>query len=370
MKVLITTDWYATATNGVVTSVKNLSEELTGLGHEVRILTLSGDLHSHAEGPVYYIRSAPLRVYPGARVPLSPRPRLVRELIDWGPDIIHSQCEFFSFEYARRIARLTGAPLVHTYHTLYEEYTSYVTRSKRVGRYVAREFSRRRLRLAARIIVPTRKTELVLEGYGIRNGVCVIPSGIALDRHRLRITQEERSTRRSGLGIGEDRLVLLNLGRLGTEKNIGELLRYFAAALTGREGLMFLIVGDGPAREELHALASELGILDHVIFTGMVPQNEVQAYYQMGDIFVSASTSESQGLTYVEAAANGLPLLCRRDACLEEVVLPGENGYTYEDMPEFLERLDRLLSSPEFRSAAGRRSEEISRRYDKSRRSG
>ena len=70
MKILITTDLFTVTTNGVVTSVRNLYDELTGHGHEVRILTLSNNRRSHKDGPFYYIRSAPLgAVYPDVRMP-------------------------------------------------------------------------------------------------------------------------------------------------------------------------------------------------------------------------------------------------------------------------------------------------------------
>ena len=70
LKILITTDLYTVTTNGVVTSVQNLFDELTASGHDVRILTISGDFHSHKEGSVYYIRSVPLKgVYPDLRMP-------------------------------------------------------------------------------------------------------------------------------------------------------------------------------------------------------------------------------------------------------------------------------------------------------------
>ena len=61
LKILITTDLFTTDTNGVVTSVKNLFDELTANGHDVKILTISNNLHSHKEGAVYYIRSIPLK---------------------------------------------------------------------------------------------------------------------------------------------------------------------------------------------------------------------------------------------------------------------------------------------------------------------
>ena len=127
MKILITTDLYLTSTNGVVTSVRNLTEGLRNKGHEVRILTVSENLDTYKEGDVYFVRSIPIGfIYPDMRMPISYRNYLIKELIDWKPDVIHSQCEFFSYQYAKRISKLTGAPLVHTYHTLYENYVKYV----------------------------------------------------------------------------------------------------------------------------------------------------------------------------------------------------------------------------------------------------
>ena len=86
----------------------------------------------------------------------------------------------------------------------------------------------------------------------------------------------------------------------------------------------------------------------------------------MGDVFVSASTSETQGLTYIEAAANGLPLLCRRDPCLDGVLVEGRNGYEYEAEKDFCEILDTILRNPEWCRAAGQQSTQIASVYDKS----
>jgi 1,2-diacylglycerol 3-alpha-glucosyltransferase len=158
---------------------------------------------------------------------------------------------------------------------------------------------------------------------------------------------------------------MLNLGRLGGEKNLGELLELFAEARKSNDLLKFLIVGDGPARDALQKQARELDVEEHVIFTGMVPPSQVQEYYQLGDVFVSASTSETQGLTYIEAAANSLPLLCRQDDCLTDVLQEGENGYEYTSAEEFLRAIDNVMSNPDWRQNAGRRSEEIAAAFDK-----
>ena len=364
---MITTDLYTVSTNGVVTSVQNLFDELTAKGHDVRILTISDTLHSHKEGAVYYIRSVPLKaVYPDLRMPTSYRHKLIQEIIDWKPDVVHSQCEFFSYQFAARISRITGAPLVHTYHTLYEQYlTSYIIPSKRLGDYLAKVLSRRRLKRVDTLVAPTQKVENTLQNYGMRAPIRVVPSGISLEQHHQRLTAGERLAKRRALGINDEDQVLINLGRLGGEKNLDELIRLFAEARKQNDNLKFLIVGDGPAREDLEKLAKELELEGDVIFTGMGSPSEVQNYYQLGDVFVSASTSETQGLTYIEAAANGLPLLCRQDDCLADVLQEGENGYEYTSAEEFLHAIDAVMEDPQWRTAAARRSEEIAATFDK-----
>ena len=131
--------------------------------------------------------------------------------------------------------------------------------------------------------------------------------------------------------------------------------------------LIFLIVGDGPAKEELEELCRALKISRYVIFTGMVPPSEVQEYYQTGDVFVNASTSETQGLTYIEAAANGLPLVCRKDSCLEDVIKEGVNGYEYSSPREFFKAIRKVLEDDRWRKEAGKYSEEIAGGFDKRR---
>ena len=98
----------------------------------------------------------------------------------------------------------------------------------------------------------------------------------------------------------------------------------------------------------------------------MVDPSEVQDYYQLGDVFVSASTSETQGLTYIEAAANRLPLLCRKDPCLTDVIREGDNGFQYTCEQEFLDALTVIADDPDWRISTGKRSEVIASTFDKS----
>ena len=121
--------------------------------------------------------------------------------------------------------------------------------------------------------------------------------------------------------------------------------------------------GDGPDRERLEKLAEELGIKDQVVFTGMISPDKVAGYYKLGDVFVCASNSETQGITYIEALACGLPALCRRDDCLSQVVTDGYNGFQYENYAYFKIHLDYILEQEERRLEMGRRGQEISSLY-------
>lgn len=361
MKILITTDWYSPAVNGVVTSVKNLRRGLEARGHEVRILTLSQDHHAREGDGVSYLGSVPAGlIYPGARLRTPMVRRSVQELVDWQPDVVHSQCEFSTFFLARRIAEYLNIPLVHTYHTVYEDYTHYFSPSVRFGKKAVAVFSRWVAAQTDCLIAPTGKVRQLLLDYGVDRPVFVVPSGIDLSRFGGEPDAFRQAVLRQSLGIPRENRILVSVGRLAEEKNIAELLQMRASL--GEAPVTLLIVGDGPDRARLEGIAAGLGLTaPAVVFAGMVEPAQVADWYQLGDLFVSASTSETQGLTYIEALAAGTPALCRADPCLAGVLREGENGWQYRDAADFRRKLADFIAHPERReslSAAARRSVE------------
>ena len=340
MKILITTDWYKPVINGVVTSVLNLTEQLKKRGHEVKVLTLSRNCHSYKEGNVIYAGSVGMgKIYPQARVKIPVvAGEYMEELLKWSPDLIHSQCEFSTFFLAKRIAGELKVPIIHTYHTVYEDYTHYFSPQKAWGRSLVQMMTRKLSDQVDAMIAPSRKIEQILEGYKINCPVSVVPSGIDTEKFRKRIDDGSREVLRKQYGIQENEIVLVYVGRMAKEKNIEELLCYQKSV---KDNVKLILVGDGPYRQALEEKAKEYGVTDHVIFTGMVLPDEVAGYYQMGDMFVSASTSETQGMTYDEALAGGIPLLCRMDDCLNEVVVEGENGWQYENEAMYLKCIQK-----------------------------
>ncbi len=340
MKILITTDWYKPVVNGVVTSVLNLTEQLERHGHEVKVLTLSRNCHSYKEGNVIYAGSVGMgKIYPQARVKIPVvAGEYMEELLKWRPDLIHSQCEFSTFFLAKRIAGELNIPIIHTYHTMYEDYTHYFSPQKTWGRSLVQLMTRKLSDLVDAMIAPSGKIAGILKDYRVSCPVSVIPSGIDTEKYRKRIDDGSRKALQKQYGIKENETVLVYIGRMAKEKNIEELLWYQKSV---QKYAKLILVGDGPYRQTLEEKANEYGVTDSVIFTGMVSPDEVARYYQIGELFVSASTSETQGMTYDEALAGGVPLLCRKDDCLKEVIVEDKNGWQYENVSMYIECIQK-----------------------------
>lgn len=343
MKVLITSDWGKTAVNGVAASIANLEKGLVECGADVRILTLSPNHHSYVEGNTTYMSSINAnKIYPNARISAIVRRKLLNKLIQWGPDIIHSQCEFSTFLMARRISKRAGCPIVHTYHTNYEDYMRYIMLNKRLGKRTSKTIAKHISRQVDGIIAPTEKVSEMLIQYGCHSPIWVMPTGLDLEKMTLHGDDGHKAELKKSLGIAEGKKIILYAGRIAEEKNVEELVE-----MLGRirpENAIFLIVGDGPARRGVEK-AIKRNNVDFAVMTGMVKPTEMRYYYSMADVYVSASQSETQGLTYIEALANGLPLLCKWDKCLQNVLVDGETGYAYANFTEFETYLKALLNT-------------------------
>jgi 1,2-diacylglycerol 3-alpha-glucosyltransferase len=362
MKILITTDCYKPMINGVVTSIVNLENELRKLGHEVKILCPSENHSCVQNGDIYRIGSLSFsKLTEGARLSFKLSKRNLQQLIEWKPDIIHSQTEFTSFIMARKIAEEAGCPIVHTYHTVYEDYTHYFSPSEHIGRKSAVTFSRKILRHTEAVIAPTQKTKDMLLGYGIANPIYIVPTGLVLDKFHTEVPQSDIAALKESLGIPRESHVLVTVGRVAKEKNIDELIRFFGKM--NRRDTYLVIVGGGPYLNELKESAKSGNAADRIIFTGAVLPENIVKYYKMGDIFLSASQSETQGLTYIEALASGLPAVCRKDVCLDNVIENHVNGGQYTNFDEFQGYINELLSDDELRMQMSEEAVKTSEKY-------
>ncbi|MBS5966534.1 MAG: glycosyltransferase family 4 protein [Finegoldia magna] len=354
MKILITTDTYRPTINGVVTSIESLKKALDRLGHDVRILTFSDSFNSKQEDDIYYMGSLGAgKFYPDARMNKLFYNRFYEDIMDWKPDIVHSQTEFTMFIQAKKIAKDLDIPLLHTYHTVYEDYTHYFSLNKKIGKELAKQFSKQIIKMTDGVVVPTNKIYNLLTEYNIQEDIYVAPTGINVQK----LSECDDFDIRSGYKIPEDKHIVLFLGRIGKEKNITEILQYLENI--DRDDIVFIIAGAGPFLSELKDICSNSKIRDRLIFTGMIDSSKVGNFYSQADVFVSASTSETQGLTFIESMACSTPIICRRDDCLDGVLIDGKTGFGYDTEEEFIEYINQILDNEKLRDEMGKNCKQL-----------
>ncbi|MBO4601132.1 MAG: glycosyltransferase family 4 protein [Bacilli bacterium] len=365
MKILLTSDTYENQINGVSCSVITLRDELRKKGHDVRVLTLSSNRESKMVKTDYLIGSFSVPFYPDARQTLKFHDKIIKDIVAWHPDIIHIQTEFSIGKISKKIAKLCNCPYINTSHTLYEDYSGYVIPSKTIGKAVARKFIKRSYRNSDAIIAPTQKIKDLLLKYEIKKPIYIIPTGIDLDRFYKKLSMTEKSKLKSKLNLTNKSKVLVSIGRVAKEKNLDEIIEFLPELIEKDNNIVLLIGGDGPYKKNLEQKVKKLKLEDHVRFLGMIPPQNTYKYYQLGDIFVCASTSETQGITYIEALACGIPLVCRYDKCLDGVIENGYNGYTYNSKEEYRNYIFKILGDKSLHSKLKKNALESSTNYSK-----
>lgn len=347
MKILIASDSYKFQTSGASNVVIAHAAELRRRGHDVKVLALSDTKRSFKDGDDYYIGSHAAHIYPDARYSFVLRNRLLRELKDWKPDVVHIHTEFSVARMARAIAAANNTPIVMTSHTDYGQFLMGRYSGTLPARMLCRSWGRYAFHGAKVVTTPSEKALSFPQLGAVTRRTVVIPNGIPLEQYQKSCPAEEKAALFEQCGFTDNGKTLAIISRMSREKNIREILSYFPTVLERIPDAQLLIVGDGPEREHLEQLSRELGIAERTCFTGRIPPEDVYRYYNMGDVFVSASTFEVHSLTYLEALARGLPLVCREDPCLRGVLKEGENGYAYRTEQEFVDSVVQILSDPE-----------------------
>lgn len=328
MRIGIFTDSYLPYTSGVVRSIQTFKEELTNLGHDVFIFAPSYK-NCNNESRVFRFASIPSltnREFTLA-VPFSLRLKPIIEGLQL--DLIHVHSPFLLGRLGARYARKGGVPLVFTYHTLYEEYVHYVPFARSFTKELAQKVSRDFCNQCNLVIVPTGIIADYLQKIGVTANIRKVPTGIKIGQFQ----NVDRAWLRQHFNISPQEKILLFVGRLGQEKNIGLLLESFRLVNTEINQTTLVLVGGGPEEEELRTEAGRLGIGEKVIFTGTLPPEEVANCYAGSDIFVFSSVSETQGIVIAEAKAAGLPVVAVGAYGVSEMVEHGMDGYLTEPEP-------------------------------------
>ena len=344
MRIGLFTDAYFPIIGGVSVSVRTLRDELEKFGHEVFIITNN---HDDAVEEKNVVRAGghklPMKVMGEFRVGKVTRAK-VKEIARLNLDVIHCHTEFTMGRLGRKVAKKYHLPIVHTYHTMYEDYIHFISKTfARPLRALSKRFSRNFANSVDEVVFPTIKVKKTFDEYGFKKASHIIPTGIYLERFsKSNFNQYDIIQLKEKLGLRHDDFVMLFLGRISREKSIEDLLREFAKIK--KDKVKLLIVGGGPDSEYFKKITRELGIENRTIFTGMVDPIGVGKYYHLSDLFVNFSVTETQGLTYYEALASCVPLIVKYDDNLEGVISNGVNGFSFTDNNEFVGLVEKVIS--------------------------
>ena len=240
-------------------------------------------------------------------------------------------------------------PVIHTYHTQYEDYVHYIAKGMLIRPNMVKYLVRGFLHDVDGVICPSEIVRDLLSKYKVKVEKRVIPTGIELAKfERPEIKEENLAALRLKLGIKEDEKMLLSLSRISYEKNIQAVLAAFAQVLKEENKMKLVVAGDGPYLDSLKEQAVQLQIQNQVIFTGMIAPSETALYYKAADFFISASTSETQGLTYLESLASGTPVIAHGNPYLDNLISDKMFGTLYygeQDLAGAI--LESLIATPD-----------------------
>ena len=342
MRIGIFTDTYLPYISGLVTSVDMLKKSLEKAGHTVYIVTANLESFSYEydkKEKILKIPGIPTGIYDSRLTGIYPI-KAIKIIKEWDLDIIHSQTEFGIGTFARIFAKQYNIPIVHTYHTMYEDYVHYITHgyfnksSKKLVEYFTLFYCDKTI---SELVVPTKKTyELFKKKYKVDRNIYIVPTGIETEKFYLENNKDINILeKRKELVLNKDDFVILFVGRIGTEKNIDLLLSSMKSLMGVSKKIKLLVVGDGPDLPHYKNYVDKNNIKNNVIFAGKVPWENIVSYYLMADVFATASQTETQGLTVIEAMASSLPVVCINDESFNDTVIDGLNGIVFNNRREY-----------------------------------
>lgn len=340
MKIGFFTDTYFPQVSGVATSIKTLKDELIRRGHEVIIFTTTDPNAPEYEEGIVRMPSVPFISFKDRRIVVRGMWDAYMTARNFELDLIHTHTEFGAGFLGKVVGKKLHIPVIHTYHTMYEDYLHYIARGKVVRPAHVKVFSRVFANHTSGVVCPSERVITTLRKYGVVSPMCVIPTGIQTKKFEVGEDTAAKSKQlRAFLGIHEDETFLLSLSRVSYEKNIQALIERLPEVLQVKPNVRLVIVGKGPYEEALKQLAYDKKVRNKVIFVGEVPNDQVALYYQSADYFVCTSTSESQGLTYLEAMASGTQLVVEGNEYLDHLIDDPSLGVTFPTDDDFVPAL-------------------------------
>lgn len=340
MKVAIFTETYYPFISGVVTHIETLKNGLEAQGHKVLIVTMDPKAdHHYVRDGILYCPSIPLKKIYGYGVANPLNLRRLSYIRAFNPDIIHIQTEFTMGLFGLFCARRLKKPVVYTLHTMYDDYLFYVAPGERMQKVVkpgAHWYFRHVAKRATEIIGPSTKVVEFLRRCGVERHINIIPNTVDLSDFMVEnVKPEDVEKVRTKLGIRPGDISMLFVGRLGKEKSLDILIDLFAANFSGEERFKLFIIGDGPQAASLREQVEAHGLQNQIHLLGRIDHELLPPYFQACDLFTTASLSEINSISMLEAMASGLYVIQRLDIYNRDQIHQGQNGDIFTSSAEY-----------------------------------
>ena len=356
--------------NGIVTASHNLAQNLTARGHRVIYIAprWKESTITELDGiPVYYVTSYETFIYPGMRnvFPWSTHVKniLRREEVD----IVHSTGPWLLNWAALRAARKLNRGTVQTFHTMLQEptYIRYFTRSDTVitvMQALAWRYFGFYLNRSDAVTGPSRHVTSEIARHYPDIPLYYIPNGI--DTERFSQGADYETTRAAFPMFNEKTFIFI--GRLGPEKSVDRLINAMSVAIRRDRAIRLVIIGDGPGREAYEAQVQELRLTNAIFFVGRLAPDVLRTSGLLphARANVTASTTESFGMTVVESMAAGTPSIVPDVPGISE--LTEDTGLTFprDDIYGLAERVLLLAGDNEMRDRLSAACSERARDFD------
>ncbi|MGO9838556.1 MAG: glycosyltransferase family 4 protein [Polyangiaceae bacterium] len=352
LRLALFTDSFVPQLNGVALVLERLVEAVRARGATVRVYTTSDPAGAEADD-VRRWPSLAFWAYPEHRLALPTQPRVRHELRAWKPTLVHAASPFGMGLAARAAARALHVPFVTSYHTNWSAYARFYRMGVLQG--IAWQYLQWFHNGGVRTFCPTRATERELAARGFRH--------TALCSHGVDAAQFSPSFRspalRRRLGVSDDAVLVVYVGRLGAEKGLAVALDGMGDVMRGAPGrVQFAIAGDGPYEAESRRLAP-----GGTLFMGRLTGRALSEFYASADVFVFPSTTDTFGNVLLEAMASGLPVV-GADVGPTRELLAEHTGVTFppDDASAFAVRVLELAANPERRAVLARNGIAFARR--------
>ncbi len=353
MNIVIFSDTYYPETNGIAVTTKTLVDVLKNNGHQVLVVTSVYNNKIPSNEPNIYYISFPKKKKRSLFTTISVfNNSIFRHIKNFKPDLIHNQTNGQIGQLGRYTADKLKAPFIFTYHSHYEEYAPYVEPGfiNRIARARERNYLKKMMNISTEFIAPSIKIKNYLRKKGVDKYINVITVGIDLSHWEITdAVKKDSKYLHKKYEIPEDTKVLMYVGALSEEKNIDLLINSYKKFLDTEPKVdtRLLIVGEGDQQSVLENLVNQLGIQDKVVFGGKVNHDKVKSYFDFADVFVTASTSETQSITTMEAMAARCLVLVKDDETLVDLIDRDKNGFIFDNEDSFVEELKRVLAMNE-----------------------